>query len=58
MPVVTADFFDGAGANQMAQISAAASGNSVRPTGWVVLTDDFATGAFTRTDIAVSIVVP
>lgn len=55
MPIVTADFSDGAGTIHLAQfISVPISGCD----GWVVTTDNFTGGAFVRTDIAFSIVIP
>lgn len=58
-PVVSADFTDGAGTIHLAQIVSSTGVTDCGPsTGWAVVTDNFAAGAFTRADIGFSVVIP
>lgn len=56
LPVVSADFTDGSGFFHLAQI--VSFQDATICAGWRVFTDNFSAGAFTRTNIAFSILVP
>jgi Collagen triple helix repeat (20 copies) len=56
--VVTPDFSDGSGTIHIAQYVSVAITGCAPSVGWPIFTDNFTAGAFARTDIAFSVIVP
>ena len=57
--IATPDFDDGVGDDHIVQtVDAESTDASDCPGGWVFVTDNFASGAWSRANIAISVIVP